>query len=266
MYKGGLYFIGSDNRLYTLQVQVVWTDIILMPQDNWDMPANFIEKYREFGITLYADVKYLYLIATDWKNTYEFFYDAFYQWWLANKYSCSFDRKKFVKSEEYVLGNWFLGIRWGTMDLDNSFWQRIKAIVWEQDIWQWKEVKFVNLLFWIADYIQKWEFSVYTNIANKRFWKQWVVDKVWYIADQADIVESTYGSSLLWLPILWGDKEYIKEMTAVVDIVQVNIGFTWQILELELSSVESENGLFFGWFFVYINKVHPKLKYYRNII
>jgi hypothetical protein len=23
MYKGGLYFIGSDNRLYTLQVQVV---------------------------------------------------------------------------------------------------------------------------------------------------------------------------------------------------------------------------------------------------
>jgi len=266
IYKWGLYFISSDNRLYTLQVQVVGTDIILISQDYWDMPANFISRYQDFDIVLYADVKYLYLITTDWEVTYEFFYDSYYQWWLSNKYSISFYKKKFVRSKEYVIWNWFIWIRWWTTDLWKPFGQKIRAVIWEQDVWQWKEVKFVNLLFGLSDYVQSWQLNVYANIANKRIGKTRNIDWVGYISDQADLVENTYGSSLLWLPILWGDKADLYNRTAVVDIVQVNVWFTWQIIELELTSAESENGLFFGWFFVYINKVHPKLKYYRNII
>ncbi len=265
-YKNIAYFIWSDERLYSLWVDSTSNSKSLKLTDNWTMPSQFISKYTWQDIKIYSDVNYIYLYTTDWVITSEIYYTDIYKGWLNNQYSVPIYKKKLLNSKEYILWKDWYWFRWWYSDAGNDYWQVIRAVVWEPDIWLWKNIKYANILLGKTDYIQNWKLKVTSHIWNKKIIKYYDLANSWYISDIWDTVDWTLWWTLMWYPIIWWDLSTIYDNVSDVDILQVGLNITWQLIEFEFKTEESINWLFLWGIYVYYNSMNPKMKYYKNII
>ncbi len=265
-YRDVLYFVSSDLRLYSLGVTMLGEETVFKFQDNWTLPSNFIEKYYDKDIKLYSDINYLYLFCIDGGKTKEIYYNDLYKGWLNNEYMVKINSKKLLLSQEYVLWDWFVWTREWYKDLDATYWQKIRCVVGEPDIFMWKDIKYVNILLWKSDYIQNWILTVTSHIWNKKVERKIDLARTWYISDMWDIIENTYWSTLIWYPLFGWDLGYLSEYISDIDIIQVWLNMTWQLIEFTIDTGEWDNWIFYGGMMVYYNLLNPKLKYYRNII
>ena len=265
-YRNNIYFIWSDLRLYSIWISVSWDETTINLQDNWTLPAHFIKEHYEKDIIIYGDINYLYLLSNNWEKTYEIYYNDLYKWWLNNEYSVVINKKKLLKSQECVLGEEYYWIRQWYNDLWNNYWQDIKVIIWEQDIWMWKNIKYITLLLWKTDYIQNWKVIITSHIWNKKIKKTIDLWDSWYISDMGDVVDTSLWGSISWYVWLWWDLSDIKSTISDVDLLRLWLNITWQIVEFNLNTEEWDYWILFWWIYVYYNNLNPKLKYYKNIL
>ena len=265
-YRDSLYLVWSDLRLYSVWVTINWSSTSFKMTDNWTLPSNFIKNNYNKNIRLYSDINYIYMYAIDWDITKEIYYNDIYKWWLNNEYECKVINRKLIKWKEKIMWNWFYWYRNWYKDLGETYWQIIKFIVWEPDIWLWKNLKYLNLLIWKSDYIQNWILTVTAHIWNKKIHKDYNLQNTWYISDIWDVVESTQWSNMSGTNETWWDTQYILDNISDIDILQIWTNLTWQILEVNLDTGDWDNWILFWWAMAYYNTMNPKLKYYKNII
>ncbi len=265
-YRNNVYVVWSDLRLYSIWVTMNWNEAAISLQDNWSLPASFINTYWEYNIRLYWDTNYLYLYTIVDNKTYEIYYNDLYKWWLNNEYNTIINKKKLLKSEEYVLWRWYYWVRNWYNDLWEDYSQKIKAIIWEQDIWMWKNLKYMILLLWKTDYIQNWKITFTSHIWNKKIIKTIDLWNAWYLTDMWDIVDTSTWWTVLWYAATWWDLSDIASTISDVDLIKIWLNITWQIWEVEINTEKWDYWIMFWWLYVYYNSLNPTLKYYKNIL
>ena len=267
-YQWWLYIIWSDYRMYALRIQLQWTEASVLLNDNWSIPAYFINRYKVSDVKLYSDTNNIYLYTYDFSTdrTYEVYYNSQYKGWLNNEYNVKINKKFFQGNTEYVLCKDLAGMRWDYKDFWGNYKQRIEIVVWEQDIWNWKNLKYINILLWKTDYVQDWYVEVISQIANKKIKQEFDLGNMWYITDIWDLIENTFWWPIIWTSLYWWDVSDLYNVISDVDIIQIGLDTTGQIFNIIFESWDWENGLLLWWVFLYYNTLNPKQKYIKNII
>ena len=265
-FRGGLYMLSNDNKLFAVTLQIDWSNIQTTLTTQWEMPAAFLAANEAGIVKLYTDWEYLYMYGIDGDTTPELVYDSFYEWWFENEYMVRVNKKKMLNGIEYYLWDGFIGKKWWTKDIDKDFGQIIEFVVWEPDIWSTKDMKYLLVLLGKASYQQGGTLTVDWMLTTFINSKTHNLEGASSITNWNTLVDTTIGSNLLWMVWLWWDKSALDEQSSVIGIIKVNIWQASNLFRITIQSTEWKNGLFFGGAFVYYDQLNTFLQNYNNVI
>jgi hypothetical protein len=268
LFKKWLFLVASDKVFYSMEIDIVWTDIqaYLEPQGN--AITNYL-KELQLGVdelNMYSDTDNMY-IFNKIGNCQEFVYSNLYRWWMINQYSANVKKRVTINNINYVLWDEYIGSKGWYTDLWNPYWQKIQMIMGQENIFNMKVWKYFDLLFWKSDYIQKWLITFERQISNKRYQLTKDLFDAGYFKSLAVALPSTMWS-ILFGTSLFGWWNGAIESLSDVDVVKIPLDISWHLVIITIDTwIEEENNwVMFWWIYTEPVSLNAVLQHYKNVI
>ncbi len=155
IWKGQAYFVGSDNRIYTLGINASSSnDLTGEIEDISNIFGGYIDNYDfDYAIFLKKPQELHVILNEEQGNTSRVFkYYNKYKGWMVDTFSFVLSDAKYLGDTYYYSTSDKICIGSGDKDLDETFYQRVGVLHGVADIFPYKRITHIN---YVMKYVEK---------------------------------------------------------------------------------------------------------------